>query len=183
MNKYGSWEITQALHPWAKSTLRLLQRYWELNCIFPWEPNSKAINQAVNLSTQQNNPRHFDYNLSWINEKKPWLGQTQLSLNLKKTGAKVNLWQDLPSYDPARTTSDFKSINEGGKKLQYIINRSYQFLKCDGVCRAHRNVSWWINVQRCEKPQIYSVFKPSSQRLFANKSKASMNWPNKVLAP
>lgn len=96
---------------------------------------------------------------------KPRLKQRQLSLNLQKIGAKVNLWQDLPSYDSVRTTSDFKSINEGGKKLQYIINRSYQFLKCDGVCRAHRNVSWWINVQRCEKPQIYSLFKPSSEKL------------------
>lgn len=108
----------------------------------------------------------------------PWLEQRQRCLKLQKTGAKVNLWQDLPSYDPVRTTSDFKSINEGGKKLQYIINHSYQFLKCDGVCRAHRNVSWWINVQRCEKPQIYSVFKPSSETLCAYKSKASMNWPN-----
>lgn len=36
------------------SKLRLLQRYWELYWIFPWEPNSKAINQSIYLSTQQN---------------------------------------------------------------------------------------------------------------------------------
>lgn len=48
--------------------------------------------------------------------------KTQLSLNLKKTGAKVILQQDLPSYDPAGTTSDFKSINEGGKKKKTSVH-------------------------------------------------------------
>lgn len=71
-----------------------------------------------------------------------------------KKRAKVNLQQHLPSYDPLGTTGDFKGgINEGGKKLQYIINCSHQLLKCDGVFRAHRNNS----VQRGKKPQIQSA--------------------------
>lgn len=72
-----------------------------------------------------------------------------------KTGATVNLQKDLPSYDPLGTTGDFKSINEGGKRLLYIINCSHQLLKCDGVFRAHRIISF----QRCKKPQIQSALR------------------------